>query len=358
MTSLKYMFGALALLLLMAISYAADPLETQVSLRPVNDDATVVDVSVLVFTPPPGASGSERRAAMEEIVAQCRLDEPSNWQSCVLRQSAAYDAAHPAAKMNVSSLRDAHLQFYYQTTYGTEALLDACADVVASTPSTMYRTNPDTGATEEVIIYSGRCTIPGSVYEGQVSTTVIARFPDTVIGDQEYLPSEYRHEIRVADISPGTTLTKQLNDAIEALQRGGGGSTLPCLGAFLILGMLFASMYFSGKSPISLLDITTPRLPAPKGVAAGGQILGPFGYTEMKATAKGKMAAAITALNAAGKNLPGASASDPVTKGLLEKVDRQTISRADQAAGDAEQNKAFQRALILGGRSVGMGAKE
>ncbi len=34
-----------------------------------------------------------------------------------------------------------------------------------------------------------------------------------------------------------------------------------CIGGFIALGVLIASMYYNGKNPLSLLDITTPRLP-------------------------------------------------------------------------------------------------
>ncbi len=37
-----------------------------------------------------------------------------------------------------------------------------------------------------------------------------------------------------------------------------------CIPVFLILGLLLSSMYYSGKNPLSLFDITTPRLPHPK----------------------------------------------------------------------------------------------
>ena len=71
-----------------------------------------------------------------------------------------------------------------------------------------------------------------------------------------------------------------------------------CFAAFGLIGLLLASLYFSGRSPITLLDISTPRLPSPKTFAAGGQILGGFGYTEMKKTARGKMGAAVKAFAA------------------------------------------------------------
>ncbi len=40
-----------------------------------------------------------------------------------------------------------------------------------------------------------------------------------------------------------------------------------CVLTTLLLGLLLASMFFTGRSPLSLLDITTPMLPRPKGFA-------------------------------------------------------------------------------------------
>ncbi|MEM3167155.1 MAG: hypothetical protein QXW70_01575, partial [Candidatus Anstonellales archaeon] len=40
--------------------------------------------------------------------------------------------------------------------------------------------------------------------------------------------------------------------------------TYICLPIFLILGLLLASLYYSGKNPLNIFDITTPRLPRPK----------------------------------------------------------------------------------------------
>lgn len=37
---------------------------------------------------------------------------------------------------------------------------------------------------------------------------------------------------------------------------------MSCIGGFIALGLLIASMYYDGKNPLSLLDITSPRLPA------------------------------------------------------------------------------------------------
>lgn len=41
---------------------------------------------------------------------------------------------------------------------------------------------------------------------------------------------------------------------------------LACFPGFLIVGVLIASMYYAGRNPLSLFDITTPRLPAGKKV--------------------------------------------------------------------------------------------
>lgn len=59
-----------------------------------------------------------------------------------------------------------------------------------------------------------------------------------------------------------------------------------CISLFALLGLFLATMYFTGKSPLALLDITTPRLPSPKSVTAAGSNLGQMVYGRMKSTTK------------------------------------------------------------------------
>jgi hypothetical protein len=47
-----------------------------------------------------------------------------------------------------------------------------------------------------------------------------------------------------------------------------------CLPAMLMAGLLLASMFFAGRSPHSLMDITTPLLPKPKTISYGGLTMG------------------------------------------------------------------------------------
>ncbi|MFA5411834.1 MAG: hypothetical protein WC350_00600 [Candidatus Micrarchaeia archaeon] len=47
-----------------------------------------------------------------------------------------------------------------------------------------------------------------------------------------------------------------------------------CIIGFIIMGMFVASMFFSGRSPASLLDITTPLLPKPKSMSYSGLSFG------------------------------------------------------------------------------------
>lgn len=111
----------------------------------------------------------------------------------------------------------------------------------------------------------------------------------------------------------------------------------------VLLGMLLSSMYFSGRSPISLLDIAQPRLPGPKSLAAGGQILGPFGYTELKTTTSNKIKAGTVVLGlAAGSMRLGAGTSSLIASmtSAIKPSITQNITKAE-----AEQARVFGTAL-------------
>jgi|GEM_PF-1234816 len=155
------------------------------------------------------------------------------------------------------------------------------------------------------LIYQVNCKVPDSLYRG-IKTKVLITYLDNnqpvLIKNetdqyQSYIVSVEPRAIEISDVSVNLidVLYTQITESIRA---AANKQPTACLGLSVILGLLLASMYFSGKSPMSLLDITTPRLPSPKGLTASGQILLPYGYQEMKKAAAGKLAAAGVALKA------------------------------------------------------------
>jgi hypothetical protein len=149
--------------------------------------------------------------------------------------------------------------------------------------------------------YYGTCTVPKEYFEGRRATFQVWYMPEEGISINYQKPT-----VEISDVktSVAEIFKAAVADAIRAFTEAGVGAggvatttgTLPCIGVFLILGLLLASMYFAGKSPITLLDITSPRLPTPKGFMASGQVLLPYGYGEMKRALRGKAAAGISAI--------------------------------------------------------------
>ena len=105
-----------------------------------------------------------------------------------------------------------------------------------------------------------------------------------------------------------------------------------------------------------MLDITTPKLPAPKGVTAGGQILAPFGYTEMAKTVNQKLDKASKALDLSAAQIAKGRSGDAE----LAQLKNATASQSDKAmtAAEIEQNKKVANAIVTAGRSVGMTGEE
>ncbi|MBI5051537.1 hypothetical protein HZC08_02140, partial [Candidatus Micrarchaeota archaeon] len=188
----------------------------------------------------------------------------------------------------------------------------------------------DINAQNGVTLYYAKCIIPQSFLENknlkQISAEITS--PPYYAGASEnfYLTSEGSETLKL--------FSKNLELGLKAKIQENLGL---CVAAFAILGLLLSSMYFSGKSPLSLLDITTPRLPSPKSVAAAGSNLGSMVYGRMKKITAETMGKIKTVLDLASKDsisrltrknpsLVGSikkaleGISDPETKSLLSIV--------------------------------------
>ncbi len=198
------------------------------------------------------------------------------------------------ANLNITSIKDANLTFLYRTPFGTYEPVPGCERLTASNmkmmdglydPMDPY--DPLNSDTYDGPYYYTTCSIPMNQppFNGTCKD-IIVRFVAPVGEKGAYEGTE-----SVCDNKPGT-----LNVFAGELATILTPSNPACISGVFLIGLLFASMFFSGKSPLSLLDLTTPRLPSPKGIAASGQVLGPFGYAEMKMYTNAKVAAALKAL--------------------------------------------------------------
>lgn len=212
------------------------------------------------------------------------------------------------------------------------------------------------------------CEVDKSLYEG-VKITVRANL---VSSDVPVDAPSQTIELGGAKAAPANIFSSVLSNLVGGLTAAAPGMitcppgevcpfyTLPCLGVFIIVGLLLASMYFSGKSPITLLDITTPRLPAPKGVAAGGQVMLPYGYGEMKKGINRKMGAAISALALSRKAMQGKMGYNPELE--KAKKDISKLMKSEKAKGPVigggKQAEEMLESIATAGIRAGLSAKD
>lgn len=158
----------------------------------------------------------------------------------------------------VALLKDQPIYFTYDA-YS----YDPAKGAVVSTRTQVYGCYPamtdengTASCTPDYSVYKGRCTNIYAAYKGNNDYNPASRF--LVVCDK--------------DSSGFTAMAASL-------------STLSldqplCLLGAIILGLLLASMFFTGRSPLMLLDITTPLLPKPKSISYSGLTFG-TGYIRM-----------------------------------------------------------------------------
>lgn len=155
--------------------------------------------------------------------------------------------------INATSLRDALVYFYYYNRTGSPVEIEGCNPVSAG--NLMSVSGQD--------FYYATCTIPYELYSNS-SVTVFVQYK----GNQTLKPSE--REMTIYDLEAGgiNVLSRALLDRTIV-----DPSNPVCLAGMLMAGLLLASMYFSGRSPLGFMDISVPRVPKPK----------PYGFAALTA---------------------------------------------------------------------------
>lgn len=117
------------------------------------------------------------------------------------------------------------------------------------------------------------CNVPDSLYiPAGKCIQVYASFCDPKQGGEHC--SEYRPEEESIYVCAGKTNSLSvMGSSIKANLTD--PQFIPfCFLSMVILGLMLASMFFTGRSPLSLLDLTTPLLPKPKSISYAGISLG------------------------------------------------------------------------------------
>ncbi|MBI5227713.1 hypothetical protein HY988_03950 [Candidatus Micrarchaeota archaeon] len=327
--------------------------ETHVVIQRTDEPLKIhLKISVLVFPPEVSVPGFQQESNVQSIIKACQQTKPDEVEKCLLEKSSEDLDNTQRAKKIPETAANKVLKVEYLTAGGF-ASLAGCDNI--KTDQMMPVQSP---SGDLVNYYYAVCDIDLNQFKG--TNRLIIKI--TFIPDDPAL--QFAQNTITIDNAAGGTVVDQfntnLNDFIASVASAGGTGvgpgTLPCFGVFLILGLLLASMYFAGKSPISLLDITTPRLPTPKGVVAGGQVLGPFGYTEMKNATKMKMKANMKAIEETVKKLSLVGRLDGTTRNLMNSVTKGRFVDRSKAlgAGDAAEQQAVVKGLIAGGHLVGI----
>jgi hypothetical protein len=320
------MLGMLLLLSVTTLFAAGTSQQVENQLWVRNND-NAINVSLLVFNSgQPSTAVSDLQAQYDSIAAACKGSQDFN--TCITDKSAAL-ASNAQYPVSFHSVEKANFTFLYWNPFRQGGAgwvpVPGCEKVTADQQSTMINI---TGG--QIQLWTGTCVVDKNIYSGRTISVRVA----SAAGDSISAPVQ-SVTLSDANASAAAMFTSALTNALAPIQTSlaiqGQGQTVPCLGVFIILGLLLASMYFSGKSPITMLDITTPRLPSPKGLQAGGQIIAPFGYGEMKKTVNAKLAA--------GAGL--ASAEFAASRGRLS---QSTVNEINKLAGrvkDAREAAIF-----------------
>ncbi len=109
------------------------------------------------------------------------------------------------------------------------------------------------GSSTSMLLYSAQCTIPHDDL-GSGNTLIKVCSSPFVVGSTVSLP-------------PKCVVVQHYTNSVSQLPQIFAAHLSPtspaCLLTLLLLGVLLASMYYSGQNPMSLLDITIPQTPKP-----------------------------------------------------------------------------------------------
>jgi len=217
----------------------------------------------------------------QEAIHQSIIDECGSDTACY--QSLAVSKVG-RENLHYVSIQDAEMGFaYYNPQSGEYVSIPGCENIAASG-------SKELGELWETPFYYAECTVPAEIYRGSKIRVMVVYHGDgdpVEVDGEQYIVSTEPKEMEVSDFETNV-IDKLYTTIVNKLRAATEEEPGICIGFFLLVGLLLASMYFSGKSPITLLDITTPRMPSPKGITAGGQVLLPYGYSEMKGTMMNK----------------------------------------------------------------------
>ena len=285
---------------------------------------------------------NERTQQYLDRFAEEYAENPDQARQEILRQAVAQVQEEYTENPPPESLQNVPVTVYYFNVNGRQRPLPGCTDI--------RTTRGFADADGNVLGYYALCEVPRDPVETTVREDGTAVQEGGYIGTcTRYLAAYAGEEGRNRASSFSVEACDQQLIALPAFSQQLADvlrdetNAAAMFAAFVLLGLLLATMYFSGRSPLTLLDVATPRLPSPKSIIPSGQILGPFGYTELK-KAIGKLQKTDNAVMAKELRLRGAN-----LRGSMVFIDRiansMRFGKADKWAGEVEVTKNALRSM-------------
>ncbi|MGV8176983.1 MAG: hypothetical protein ACP5NX_04240 [Candidatus Bilamarchaeaceae archaeon] len=244
--------------------------------KPADYDGTDLHIYVFVYQTQYANSFPDVQS-IRDIFTKCALNGNCDGSSGGANPG---DLADPTIKSGFFSLVDAKVTVYDK---GKDSPQPQCNAILTSNPVQSSTPNPVVGQTVpqgdiQSSNYYALCSISRTYYQGSCKTYVIKYDGDGPI------PAASTQAV-LCDTQKQDFMAGLFNMDMSRLL-----TPVICFSLLGLFGTLLATLYFAGKNPMGLLDLTTPRLPGPKSFAAGGRTISQWGYARMNANIDARMA--------------------------------------------------------------------
>lgn len=179
------------------------------------------------------------------------------------------------SKGTFKTLQDAELTFYFSGVAGDTPIPGCNPAKTSEVKAVPYKDS--SGNSQTLQIYVAKCTIPEELLAEKCMDISVNFQGNAFAYPATTALTVCAEKNKLIDSLGGTTPNSLIGIILSYSENEPG----VCLLSMALLGLLLASMFYTGKNPLSLLDITTPKLPTPKGVASSGSVLAPMAYSRM-----------------------------------------------------------------------------
>ncbi len=207
-----------------------------------------------------------------DYTKQIEKSSSENWQEAQEGNENAIEVLEGGFS-DFSSIENAKIYILYQDKVtGERKPVEECNPIITDKVEYVNKNG------ENIPFYYGICQIDRSYIEGKC-TQFFAKYE----GKDAFYPSSTYLPLVICDNEGIPIFDKYTGEATKILTNLANDpeKNSICFISAILFGLLIASMYASGANPLSLLDISSPKLPSPKSFAASGSVLSPMSYGRM-----------------------------------------------------------------------------